>query len=216
MHTRYSIAAELTCFWFLSYTECMDRLVLNPTSVSQWQALVKDAEGTAAVHLTEDIESYLVFLLMRFMGSPEVAQTVVADEFLAAWNQLGTQRLQTLKEIGDKCLLFSGLFPGRARKRRVRISYFVKLGQNAYLSLATQRHKEMARLFAELGGQFVGLMDILHNMRELEGKVYSLDLLQAEELWTDTQSPHALKSLRRMIHESAFYPGYLFPVNQKH
>lgn len=186
----------------------MDRLILHPTVLAQWHALVKDAEASADIHLTEKIESYLVFLLVRFMQSPEITRTVVADEFLAGVNQLGSQRLQSLRDIGDKCLLLSGLFPGRARKRQVRISYFVKLGQNAYFMLSSQRHKEMAHLFFELSEQFVYLMDILHTMPEVEGKVDSLDLLQAEELWTDTNSIHALRSLKRKTRHLNFYPGY--------
>lgn len=194
----------------------MDRLVLHPTAVAEWQALVKDAEGLLSIHLSEEIESYLVFLLIRFMGRPEMAETVFATEFLSHVSEWGSQRLQTLKDIGDRCLLFSGLFPGRARKRRVRISYFVKLGQSAYFSLSVQRQqREMAHLFSELGTQFVGLMDILQSMREIEGKAYSLDLLQAEELWTDLKSEHALGFLKQMVQSSAFYPGGLFPEHSK-
>jgi hypothetical protein len=193
----------------------MDRLILHASSTAQWQALVKDAAGASEIKLTENLESYLVFLLMRFMGSPEIVQTILANEMLAGLSQLGTQRLQTLRDIGDKCLLFSGLFPGRARRRRVRISYFVKMGQNAYSTLSAQKHKETAHLFDALSRQFVDLMDVLQTMREIEEAGRSLDLLQAEELWTDTHSLHALKSLRR-ITQSQFLYTTSFPFNRPH
>lgn len=178
----------------------MKQLILYPSSIAQWQALVQDAESLASVNLTEDIQSYLVFLLMRFVNRPEVAQSVMAFEFLNSITQVGTQRLGGLKEMGDKCLLFSGLFPGRARKRRLRISYFINLGQSAYALLAEQRDKKMAHLFFELSHHFVALMDILHSMREIEAEYTSLDPLQAEELWADTRSVHALKHLQHIAH----------------
>ena len=40
-------------------------------------------------------------------------------------------------------------------------------------------------------------MDTLHSVRELTGEAGSLTPLQAEELWQDTNSPHALAVLRR-------------------
>ncbi len=40
-------------------------------------------------------------------------------------------------------------------------------------------------------------MDILHSMHEVQGQGAFLDLLQAEELWSDARSPHALKTLKQ-------------------
>ena len=44
----------------------MTRLILEPTSVAQWQALVREAQSECNCNLDETLESYLVFLLMRF------------------------------------------------------------------------------------------------------------------------------------------------------
>ncbi len=173
-------------------------LILHPTPTAQWHALVSDAKKISSIKLTDNLESYLVFLLMRFVGDTDVAHSVLAIDFLESLEKLGQARLQKLRDVGDKCLLVAGLFPGQARKRRVRISYFVKLGQNAYSSLSKTRGNELAILFAELCDHFVGLMDILQTMRELEATQTSLDPLQAEELWSDTHSPHALQTLRQM------------------
>ncbi len=183
----------------------MDRLILHASSTAQWQALVKDAQLACAIPLKENLESYLVFLLMRFMGNPEIGQTVIANEMLNALGQLGSERLQTLRDVGDKCLLFSGLFSGSARRRRVRISYFVKMGQNAYSNLSAQKHNETALLYEALSKEFVTLMDVLQTMREIDEVGRSLDLLQAEELWADTRSLHALKTLRRITQSQFSY-----------
>ncbi len=105
-----------------------------------------------------------------------------------------------MRDVGDKCLLFSGLFPARAEKHRVAVSYYVELGRQAYhLVSVNLRHPETARLFKELKGQFVKLMDTLQCMRELAGEDQALSLLQAEELWRNVHSTHALKILQRCV-----------------
>src|SRR5689334_10421216 len=111
----------------------MQSLILHPTATAQWHDLILTAQRTASIHLQEDLECYLVFLLMRFSDNPQLAGSVLGLDFLEAYSKY---RHQQLKEVGDKCLLYAGLFPGRAIKRRVKISYFVKLGQTAYATIS--------------------------------------------------------------------------------
>jgi hypothetical protein len=174
----------------------MERLVLHPTPESQWVALVQDARQLSSVTLSEDLESYLVFLLMRFTKNSDITQDILALDFLNNINKLNKESEQALREVGDKCLLFSGLFPRRARRRRVHISYYVKLGQSAYSSLSEFHHNQLSQLFAKLGNQFVGLMDVLQTIRSLDKNYQVLDLLEAYELWSETKSAQALKILR--------------------
>lgn len=178
----------------------METLILHPTATAQWQAIVNEAERLSAIQLTEDLESYLVFLLMRFSEHPEIAHSILATEFLEGIKKLKYAKhasLQDVRDVGDKCLLFAGLFPGNARRRRVRISYYVNLGQSAYDSLSNYHITSLSKLFSSLSSHFVGIMDVLHTMRELTNDESMLDLLQAEELWNDTKSRHALHTLRR-------------------
>lgn len=177
----------------------MDKIVTNSTSTNQWQALVTEASQACNISLCEDIESYLVFLLMRFTDSPQMAHKVMALEHLQGINHSGTQKSQALRDVGDQCLLYSGLFPGRARRRRVRVSYYVNIGKSAYLSLSTLSRHSDSTLFTGLALQFVQLMDILHAMREVDNKLVSLDPIAAEEIWSDTGSKHALQTLKTFI-----------------
>jgi len=175
----------------------MEKLIVHPSSTSEWQALITDASNSCSISLTEEIESYLVFLLMRYTKSPDIANSVVALEFLNSTNQLGKQKSESLRDVGDRCLLFSGLFPGRAKKRRIKISYFVKIGQSAYCSLSEQPSSSLAELYSKLSEQFIPMMDILHSTREIHSQYLTLDPLQAEEIWNDTGSPHAFNTLRK-------------------
>ncbi len=174
----------------------MDKIVTHSTSTNQWRALVTEASQSCRISLCEDVESYLVFLLMRFTGSPQMAHKVMAMEFLHSINRLGSQKTQALRDVGDQCLLYSGLFPGRARRRRVRVSYYVNIGKSAYMSLANLGRYTDTTLFAALAAQFVPLMDVLQTMREVDNQMASLDAIQAEEIWADTGSSHALKTLK--------------------
>ncbi len=212
----------------------MEPLILKPTPTAQWHSLINDAERELSITLGEDLESYLVFLLMRFAKEPEILQSVLALDFLSNLeykHERDSTRDNNLRDVGDKCLLLTGLFPGRARRRRVRISYYVKLGQMAYSSISELRHIQLHSndnpkhnpnlgnqdIFCHLCQHFVGLMDVLQAMRELSGeekRKESIDLIQAEELWSDTKSQHALKILRE--HTTGFILQNGPPSNTKH
>ena len=71
----------------------MSQLILHPTDISQWHALVNEAQASTRLILPENTESYLVFLLMRFSQSPELAESVLAVDFLNSMQAAGTRHL---------------------------------------------------------------------------------------------------------------------------
>lgn len=174
----------------------MTELVLQPTATAQWHALVHDAQRACRCALDEELESYLVFLLMRFAADPELAARVMALEYLRGVGTRGRERADRLRAVGDQCLLYSGLFPRRAERRLVRTSYFVNLGRTAYQDLADSVTRGAYALFGRLAAGFVPLMDVLQTMRELDGRPCP-DLLGSAELWQDTGSVRAFRALVR-------------------
>jgi len=175
----------------------VDKLVIHPTEMAQWHALVDEAQKTATIRLGEELESYLVLLLMRYIGKPDVVGSIVALDFLHSAMTVGSERRGILQEVGDKCLLFAGLFPGVAEKRRVRVSYFVDIGQSAYHSLGHLSQEALKKLFDEICEGFVPMMDVLQATREISTAIPTLTPLQAEELWNDTGSQRAFETLKR-------------------
>ena len=175
----------------------MNQIILQATATAQWHALITEASNKCAAKLSEDIESYLVFLLMRFINSPAIFNRIMALELLSSCQHGRAQQQHSLQAVGDCCLLFAGLFPGLARRRRVRISYYIKIGKTAYSILAGQDTGNYAGLFAGLCEHFVKLMDTLQSMREINSAQRSLDLLQAAEVWHDTRSQQALRTLQQ-------------------
>jgi hypothetical protein len=173
------------------------RLVLEPTATAQWHALVSEAEAACQHRLDPALESYLVFLLMRFVEKPELAGGALALDYLRGMESAGGVRRDRLRAVGDQCLLYAGLFPQRAERRLVRISYFVALGRTAYQAVAESVRHQGAEVYAQLSDDFTSLRDVLQATRELQGEP-SLTGLQAAELWADTASRRAYQTLRRI------------------
>ncbi len=174
-------------------------LLLQPSTLSQWQALLSEAQIAAAITLQEDLESYLAFMLMRFCQQPEMAKSAVGLEFLIALDSLSSLQDHKLQEVGDKCLIYSGLFPENARKRRVSMNYYIELGQTAYGMLSDKNHcpekQRTFELYTALCNGFVGMRDVLDAMRD--GDINRThDLLAYFDLWEKFKSGYALKKLQ--------------------
>ncbi len=144
----------------------MKKLILHPTDTCQWHALVNEAQATTQLILDENTESYLVFLLMRFSQTTQLIDSVIALDFLESMQVPGNKRqVELLKDVGDKSLLFCGLFPGMAAKRHVRLDYFSDMGQAAYLTVSELQESELADLYFQLSAQFITMQHILQAMR---------------------------------------------------
>lgn len=163
----------------------MRPLILHSSLTAQWHTLLGEAQQQSTICLKEDLESYLVFLLIRFAEQPDLASSVLGLEFLQSCQNINDPTKQyQLKDVGDKCLLYAGLFPGRAKKRRLKVNYFIKLGKTAYLTLSNYQFPEES-LFNRLSQEFTNLMDVLQFMR---GSLSAIDLLESLELWHETGS----------------------------
>jgi hypothetical protein len=175
----------------------MSNLSLDPTSTASWQSLVLEAQTASHIELNEDLQSYLVFLLMRFLNEVDLDQKPLALDFLETFHLQGRHQQDHLREVGDKCLLVSGFFPGLAERRFVQINYFIHLGQGAYSALSTLSDKKYAPLFLQLSRGFVPLMDILLTIREMASDKPLLSPIAAAELYAQTGSRAARRDLKR-------------------
>lgn len=163
----------------------MQSLILHSSSTAQWYTLLGEAQQQSAITLRKELEAYLVFLLIRFTEQPNIASSILGLEFLQGCQTVRDPSKQyQLKEVGDKCLLYAGLFPGRATRKRLKVSYFVRLGKSAYSTLSNYQFSDEP-LFTSLSQEFTNLMDVLQFMR---GTLSAIDLLEALELWHETGS----------------------------
>ena len=175
----------------------MGELRCGPTVPSQWVELVNEAQQNCNTWLSEVIESYLVFMLIRFMAYPQILNSVLGMDLLKSAHSVGEQRRLMLRDVGDSCLLVSGLFPGRIEKKHLKISYFVHLGQFAYGTLSLEISSETGKLYDGLCNGFVKLMDVLQAIRSLDAnRSDALMPIQAFDQWHETGSQQAFRSLR--------------------
>src|SRR5579883_93328 len=111
-------------------------LVIRETPMHLWHDTIKQAENRCSISLKEEVEYYLVSLLMRYTHQPELIKQIFATAFLEAVKRRENERKQSLQCVGDQCLLFAGLFPRVAEKRHVKLSYFVNMGRKAYIAIS--------------------------------------------------------------------------------
>jgi hypothetical protein len=131
------------------------------TPTELWHALVLEGEQKRNLALGEDLESYLVFALMRHLGDHTLASRVLALDWLSASEVPAQEGADALREVGDRCLLVAGLFPRLAERRRVDDDYFVRLGRGAYAGAAARTRRAEAGLFEKLVEAFHSLVDVL-------------------------------------------------------
>lgn len=146
----------------------MARILTEDTQTALWQTLVLEAERRAGHDLDETLESYLVFVLMRHLRDQGLGREALALEYLHARNTPGSGGHERLRDTGDHCLLLAGLFPERARRRRVPVSYYIDLGRGAYRDLGDSLRASIAELYAQLAEAFENLVEVLLAARGIE------------------------------------------------
>lgn len=175
----------------------MSKIVLESAAAS-WQKLVLEAEARCQMPLNEDLESYLVFLLMRHTEKPEITSNIMAMDYLESLAANGQNQQDKLRDVGDQCLIFSGLFPKIAERRLVKISYYANIGVSAYHSLADTCRTQLQEFYHLLAEEFVRLMDILQVIRTMNSANEALSPIEAIELWGDTGSKQAFTSAQEV------------------
>ena len=179
------------------------QLILDSSELSQWHRLVQEAEQDYGCQLDETMQSYLVFTLMRFAKNSQLNSKALALDYLTSHHLPDNLRNEKLRDIGDQCLLVSGLYPQSAEKRQVGVTYYVDLGRSAYHHISMVTQQGIAELYQQLAESFVLLMDLLQTIRQYSAP--ALKPIAALELWNQTGSRAAYKQVSDSgipVHES--------------
>lgn len=182
-------------------------MTADPASHAQWRTLLCQAEALSGFVLGERLELYLLRLLVRVASSSELALGLLELDKLTL-PQRRKPGIECLRDIGDQCLLFAGLYPDLAEQRQVRLSHFVSLGRTAYRQAHDLGSGDTKAQFAHLSSAFPSLLDLLNAMRELCDDSQRLTPLHAYDLWSDTGSPRAL---RFILSSTGRYPVQALP-----
>lgn len=175
-------------------------LLTSNSAASLWRKVLKDAQQHCSVVLDSELEAYLVSLLTRYTNKPDISKQVFARAFLQAMQHQDSLRNHSLQQVGDQCLIFAGLFPQRAKRKLIKIDYFIDLGRSAYSAVTGTA----ADLFNVLALEFVMLMDVLQSIRNDE-----LMPMDAYEQWELVGSQRALRIL------NAYSESRILPIKGK-
>ena len=167
--------------------------ILDSSELSQWHTLVHDAEQDYGCQLDEAMQSYLVFTLMRFAKNQQLNSKALAIDYLNSHHLPNSMRSEQLRDIGDQCLLVSGLYPQSAERRQVGVNYYVDLGRSAYQHIGAVAQQGIAELYQQLAESFILLMDLLQTIRQYSSP--ALQPIAAMELWQQTGSRAAYKQI---------------------
>lgn len=137
-----------------------DTTLPTGTAVEQLQALIREGETRRHLRLGEELEAYLVFALLRHLRDGELLSRVLALEWLQA-GDAPREHTETLRDVGDRCLLVTGWFPQQAERRRVTRDYFCTLGRSAYAGAAAHARRAEAALYRQLVEGFHSLVEVL-------------------------------------------------------
>jgi len=173
----------------------MTKLIVHSGETAPWHALVVDAQAYRRIELGESLEHYLVYLLHGFCTKPDIVSSILGIEFLESLQSRDKERSQALRAVGDKCLFLSGLFPSRAKRFALNLSYFVDIGQSAYFSAA--QSTSQGDILSLLSAEFIKVMDVMHGIREVAKNEPLIKQLEAIQLWHDTGDDHALVIAKR-------------------
>lgn len=147
--------------------------IVQGDATGLWRDLVQEGEARSATALEEEVEAYLVFVLMRYVGDSTLLRRTMALELLEALQGAGRSRMDDLREVGDRCLLIAGWFPRLAARRRVGPRYFADLGRGAYGQLADAARQAYADLYAKLAQAFDPMVAVLaHAAAVVEGDLH--------------------------------------------
>ncbi len=178
---------------------------------------VSEAQGHLQINLDPDSESYLVRLLLQFIGNEEAASGLrLLDMSLFELYQMAqsetqmSRRLCILKDLGDLSLYVSGFFQDSFNRKTFNLSYYIDMGSLAYQGVSdlSASKKRESLIFRNLGRDFLKLVDVLAEVSDFTRKQSNRDILALYDRWIQTQSDRAL----RLLKEEGIDP---LPINLK-
>lgn len=148
-----------------------ERPAHNQAVVLLMKTIVEEGEERAQQKLSEDLQGYLVFTLVRFLHGKDPFEVTLAIEFLRAETmERGRQKEETLARLGDTTIILDGLFPERANKLTVSRSYFRDIGTSAFSDLAEmlrlRKALALSKWYARIGEEFPRLTEVLRATRQ--------------------------------------------------
>lgn len=142
------------------------------------------------VVLSSTAHRYVVQLLIRQIDRGYHPDETLGDKFAAALEARSVERIQKLREVGDRALVVSGLWwEHQYRPRRPsHAAFHIDVGRIAYTSLGGVP-------FDELAQNMGGIVDALIRLGNDHALASARDVLRLYMLWEETHSRYAAHAL---------------------
>jgi hypothetical protein len=144
-------------------------LATGRTSMELWVDLLKEGQKRANIALSEMEEGYTIAMLERHTRNANLIGITLATEYLESQSKSRTERQGILSSVADIGLILAGLFPERAKRKNVPVSYFTGMSQICFFELSgiceTRRRFQEAREYHEIGMHAEVLAYVLFCMR---------------------------------------------------
>jgi len=172
-----------------------------------FKEMIEVAVHNQNLDITPMSQFYLVSLLDRFARTKNFfdwdgdhfEEVPLAIRLTKALKATPLTRIKELKRLGDVSLYTSGFFGAHIDRQLVDRDYYISMGESAYKSLSGifTRERTFADLYEELAFHFVGLIDVLIEVRESGGVATNIDLIRLYEQWLKTRDPRIKERLER-------------------
>ncbi len=137
----------------------------NQAAVQLWHQLLNEGSIRTGTTLDDATQSYLVCALMRHLGDPHLMSRVYCVDWIEAQAQEAEERVDSLRDIGDRCLIIAGMYPNFAASRNVPNSYFAQTGKAAYAEIARCGTHADSPLFEKLSDIFPVITLVLESLQ---------------------------------------------------
>lgn len=159
--------------------------------------VLSEALGRRQVEVKEPTEHYLVGLLGEFTRS-QITDEPLALKWLESRHEGPSERVRTLKEVGDTTLYVAGFFAESLQRKLFDAEYYIGLGEAAYSELAQRMGGSALReVYGELAADFPGFVEVLAEVRGAFDMGRD-DVAALYQQWLRTRSEWIERRLRRL------------------
>lgn len=143
------------------------------TPSDYFKQIVQEGLEKRRLNAPAPVQGYLVQLLQHFLDTKNLftpkseiveqgAPNTLAEMFLLAQQKDTPNRLELLRQTGDRALYISGFFGDSLNRKLVDIDYYAQIGGSAYRCLAsTARSDDTQTVYTTFSERFMDYVDVL-------------------------------------------------------
>ena len=137
-------------------------MYLHSNSQAQWYHALCDLQHETDTVLPLEIEYYLTHVLINSTTQISLIDSLVGEDFLENLHQC-TGKNQW-PELGNKCLIITGVFPQWANHRCRSKNYVAQMGKLAYQQAALIHFGAQKKIYEHLSEHFDDLSSFLNKL----------------------------------------------------